>query len=203
MKVTELEKENQKLKESNSYNGQKAERDINNTVNNNTTINNNTINNTIKLIAFGKEDLNFITDSTCTNILHKSFKSIETLTHYTHFNKNKPEYHNIYISNMRDNYVMIFDGTNWNLHDRENIIDDIVNMKMGFLTKKFHILENELPENTLKRFNNFLGAQYDEQSIKVIKDELKLLLYNKKDLPLATKKLLENKDQIIEENQEK
>ena len=38
--------------------------------------------------------------------------SIPALVEYVHFNKDIPEYNNVYISNMRDNYVMIYDGPN-------------------------------------------------------------------------------------------
>ena len=89
-KVYNLEKENKELKSSMTISNAK-------TVNN--TINNNTINNTFKLTAFGKEDLSFIVDEASKKILHKGFRSIPVLTKYTHFNKNKPEFHNIYISN--------------------------------------------------------------------------------------------------------
>ena len=43
-------------------------------------------------------------------IFHKGFKSVENLTKSLHFDKNRPENHNIYISNIKDNYVMMYDG---------------------------------------------------------------------------------------------
>ena len=65
-------------------------------------------NNTIKLVAFGNEDLSYITDTVCKKILNKGYMSVPGLIEHVHFDKNKPENHNIYVSNMRNNNVMIF-----------------------------------------------------------------------------------------------
>jgi len=87
-------------------------------IQNNTNCGNNTVNN-IKIIAYGKEDLSHLLENDYKQILNKGFKSVPALVESIHFNKNKPENHNIYISNMRDNYVLIYDGRNWQLRERE------------------------------------------------------------------------------------
>jgi len=174
-KVNNLEKENKELKSSLTNN-----KTINNTINN-------TVNNTIKLIAYGEEDLDFIVDEASKKILHKGFRSIPVLTLYTHFNKNKPEFHNIYISNMQNHYVMIYDGERWKLLDRDDALDDLISAKLEFLIEKFDKFGTDLPDMTIKKFGNFLNDQYDNETINVIKDELKLILYNNRNLTLDTK----------------
>jgi len=52
-------------------------------------------NNNIKLIAFGKEDMDFVTDNVCKSLLKKGFQSLPALIEYKHFNKEKPEYHKL------------------------------------------------------------------------------------------------------------
>jgi hypothetical protein len=37
-----------------------------------------------------------------------------------HFDVNKPQNHNIYISNLKNKYIMIYDGNKWECKDREN-----------------------------------------------------------------------------------
>jgi len=117
-----MSKEITKLKDTNtSKNTQKADKIQNNTNcnnNNNNKIQN--IHNDIKIIAYGKEDLSHILDKDYKTILNKGFKSVPALMESIHFNLNKPENHNIYISNMRDNHVLIYDGNEWQLRERDN-----------------------------------------------------------------------------------
>jgi uncharacterized C2H2 Zn-finger protein len=66
---------------------------------------------TINIIAFGNEDLNFINNECVKKLLYKGFESIQNYVTMVHFNKEKPEYQNIYISNKRNkNEIMVNDG---------------------------------------------------------------------------------------------
>src|SRR5439155_11841978 len=95
-------------------------------------------NNNFNLVAFGKEELEtIISDAMSKKILFKGFKAVFNLIEYVHFNKNKPEYHNCYISNMRDKYGLIYDGKQWKLSEMEDIIDTLKEDKKLFLENKF------------------------------------------------------------------
>ena len=69
---------------------------------NNNKINNGTINNNIVLIGYGKEDLAKIDKKDILKSLKKGFYSTIQLTESVHFNPKYPEYHNVYISNIKD-----------------------------------------------------------------------------------------------------
>jgi hypothetical protein len=71
---------------------------------------NNTIHNNINFLAFGNEDYSFISEDKLKSLLNKGFDSVPKLIEYLHFNKNKPENSNIYISNIKDPYIMVFNG---------------------------------------------------------------------------------------------
>jgi len=155
---------------------------INNTINNNST-------NNIKLVAFGKEDMSFVVKEVTQKILGFGFQSIPIFTKYLHFNNNKPEYHNIYISNMKNKFVMVYDGDKWNLTN-DDILGKLIDFKTDFLAEKFDEYQDDLPEPTLRKFARFLNEQYEDDVINEIKDELKLILYNNRNLPLETKQQL-------------
>jgi len=155
---------------------QNADKIQNNTQNN---ILSNTVNN-IKIIAYGKEDLSHLLEKDYKLILNKGFKSVPALVESIHFNKNKPENHNIYISNMRDNYVLIYDGKDWQLRERENVLQEMVDNKTEILNEKFEELVERLDESTIRKFRRFLDQKDDDTTISNIKKDLKLLLYNKR-----------------------
>jgi len=205
--LNELRSEN--LKQQNQINELKKEISKKSSINidkqNNTVINNtnNQLNNikqlNINVIAHGKEDLSFITQEQMKKILNKGFKSIENFIQIVHFDKNRPENHNIYISNIKDSYVMKYDGDDWKLMNRENCLQDLYDDKGDYLVEKFEELQGKLDESTLKRFGNFLSKKDDDKIIEQTKREIKLILYNNRKIPEETRKLLKlGDDDMIE-----
>jgi len=200
--ITELKKQIKKgTSTNNSNNGVINNIDEQNITNNNTNNQQNNIKQlNINLIAYGKEDLSFITDDQVKKILNKGFKSIENLAQIVHFDKNRPENHNIYISNIKDSYVMMYDGIDWKLMNRENCLQDIYDEKCDYLVEKFEQLEGKLDESTLKRFGNFLSRKDDDKIIEQTKREIKLILYNNRKIPEETRRLLKlNDENMLEE----
>lgn len=151
---------------------------VNNTVNNSGTINNIEV----KLLAYGKEDKSFLTDKDYMNILNKGFQSVPELVKHIHFNKSKPENFNIYISNMRDSYIMVFNGNKWVLQNKKEIINDLYNSKRDMLIEKYDELMKKLPEKTTRKFDRFINDEQDKKVSDSIKEELKLILYNNKNM---------------------
>ena len=132
----------------------------------------------VKLVAFKKEDLSFITDDVYKKILNKGFMSVPTLVEYIHFNKDKPQYRNIYISNMRDKYALVYDGENWQLRDREMILKELIDDKTDVLSIKFEEMIATLDEFTIRKFQRFLDEGDDDDNVCKIKDDLRMILYN-------------------------
>lgn len=155
------------------------------------TTNNTQINNNIKLVAFGQEDLSGIEEDYTKAILKKGFQSVPTLTKYVHFNKNKPEHHNVYIPNMRDKHAMVFTGHEWDLTGKNEIINQIYDDKKQYLDEQYDNLFESLDGITKKKYKKYQNQEKD--AIKRIKSDLNLLLYNRKNVPMETKKMLEGR----------
>jgi hypothetical protein len=177
--IQELKAENKKYKQ---------------VINNQTNIehqNNQTNNLNLNVIAFGKEDYSFITNATFKKILDKGFNSIPALVDELHFNKNKPEHHNIYISNIRDDYVLVYDGNDWNLQSRKDVLDSLYYSSSDTLETKFKELFDSLDKFTIRKFERFLDQKDDDNVINDIKKDLKVLLYNRRKVVRETKKLID------------
>lgn len=150
---------------------------------------NNNIN--IKLAAFGKEDISYITEEVYKQILNKGFESVPKFVEQIHFNKNKPENQNIYISNKQDKYAIIYDGNIWKLQYRDEILQQLYEYKMDILSNKFDELIGSLCEDTIKKFKRFLEYSEEDTTTNNIKKELRLILYNNKNIPEKTRRILE------------
>jgi hypothetical protein len=151
--------------------------------------NSNNTNNTINLVAFGKEDLSHITEEVYKKILGKGTQSILELINNVHFNENKPEHCNVYISNIRDKYAMIYDGKEWILKNQDNVITDLLEYKKDNLIDKFDDLLDKLSPSTIVKFKRFLDKADDDETINMIKKDIKLLLYNKRKVSMGLTKL--------------
>ena len=196
-KMDLLEQQNKEIKEQNNkilYENKKLKNNMiinensdNNTINYST--NNNTIGNLInfQLVAFGKEDYKKLTEKEYKYILNDGFKSVLEFVNQLHFDKNRPEYHNIYISNLRDNYVMVYDGTTWKLRNRKETIEKLYEDKKNMLVNKLKELINILPRSAINKFEKFLNNQQDNKIKKGIIEQIKLLLHNNRNIPLETK----------------
>ena len=142
---------------------------INTTNNNNshnTTNINNITNNTInvQLVAYNKSDISHITDEELIKCLNSKFPltMIKNLIKRIHFNEEKPESHNIVITNLKDSHVQIYDGEQWVTKPRDDTIDKLIASKEGILEKKIDewIESNEYPE-IMDKYQAYL----DEESI--------------------------------------
>ena len=134
----------------------------NNLINNsNNTNNNNTINNTF--IKFGNEKLaNLLTQKDMYNITNKVCLCIEESIKTVHFNKDLPEYSNIFITNMRDTNAYIFDGNKFILTSKDEVINELFSNHLenieGFLE------DAKIPENKYNKITKFLEALNDDDS---------------------------------------
>ena len=81
---------------------------------------------------------------------------------------------------MRDNYVLIYDGKDWQLRERENILQEMVDNKTDILNNKFDELVDNLDEPTVRKFRRFLDQKDEDAVANSIKKDLRLLLYNKR-----------------------
>jgi hypothetical protein len=177
--ITHLKEENEKLKRevekiSNNTNNTKLINNINNG-----TIVNGTLNNII-LVGYGKEDMSKLSKQELFKVLRTGFNSALNLTEAVHFNPRFPEYHNIYISNMKDKYAMMFDGNDWMLTTKDVLINQIYEDKKNYIEENIDEFLDSLTVSRKNSLERWLETDENDEKIKNIKEHIKLLLYNKK-----------------------
>jgi hypothetical protein len=137
--------------------------------------NNNTINN-ITLLAYRDTDMSHLTTEDYIGFYKKVNHCVKQMIEKIHFNPAKPENMNIYISNMKDKYITIYDGSNWNLANRTKEIARLYEEKEMLLEEW---LENN-PNPALKeKFLRYLKNKESDECLQHIMEEIKLMLYNK------------------------
>lgn len=155
---------------------------ISNTVNGNANFG--TVINNIMLVGYGKEDLTKLSKSEMLKILQNGFDSSLKLTEAVHFNPKYPEYHNIYISNIKDKYAMMYDGNTWTLTMKEELINKIYDDKKNYIEENLDDFIDSLPLSRKKALERWLELDDENAKIREIKEQIKLLLYNKRNMPI-------------------
>jgi hypothetical protein len=83
----------------------------------NTNSNNTTINNVVNvnLLNYDDTDTSHLTDKDYEKCIKQVYNCVMKMIEKVHFNPEKPENMNVYISNMKDKYIMVYEDGNWKL----------------------------------------------------------------------------------------
>lgn len=158
-------------------------------INNNINANNNI---RVQLVAFGKEDLSMLMNSEIITIINKGSESIPELIKAIHFNTNRPENHNIYISNNQTTIIHVFDGQKWITADRRSTIRKLVDDTRKFLLDKATEFINGGIEMSGEVEHMLFDFERSRDNVSYIlnrewiMDTVKLLLYNDRDIVSTT-----------------
>jgi hypothetical protein len=159
---------------------------------NNNSNNNNTVNN-IQIVKFGSEDIkNILTDKEIKKILNCKYQAIEESIKQVHFNNNRPEYRNIYITNLRDNIAYVYTGNKFEAVQKHSIISELIDQHMNNIEVSLEDYKDKLPVKTADILDKLLEKLQDEEtkitdennnkeyknykSYKI--NEIKLMIYN-------------------------
>ena len=138
---------------------------------------NNTINNIT--LNYNQTDVSHLTDQDYRSCIRKVCHSVLTLIEKIHFNPEKPENMNVYISNMRDKYAMCYEGDKWTLKNKTDTIDKLYTDKENMLEEWV----NHKDEPEMRRFfDKYMTKMKESDTMHDINEQLKLMLYNKKEL---------------------
>ena len=150
--------------------------EINNYTNsNNTTIN---VTNNINLLNYKDTDTSHLTYNDYNKCLKQASRCVLKLIEKVHFNPDKPENMNIYISNMKNNYMMMYKGNKWNLVTKEEM-ESVYNHKEDLIIEWYNL--NKDPE-LMKCFQKYMNLKEDKPTVDAIQEEYKLLLFNNRDV---------------------
>ena len=143
---------------------------------------NNTIENlNIMILPYGDTDVSHLKGNDYYKALNKCVLSVPYLINKIHFDKNKPENHNIYIKNKRNDYIMVWDGKKWIVKDQTEVIDDIIR-------ENEYRLEDWLEEGSKKfpkaaeKFKLYVSKRDEKGVPEMVRKEVKMMLYNNRDM---------------------
>ena len=144
-------------------------------------ITNNIINNIIQVNGYRNTDFSNIKDIIYSKALDKTLMSIPKMIEYTHFNPRLPENHNIYISNQKGKYAMVYDGNDWCIKDQKQTIDKLIDDQEYALDEWVNKVGDEHPKE-MKKFQRYMNVKEKDGAEEAMKEEVRMLLYNKRNV---------------------
>ena len=148
---------------------------MNNSNNNN---NNNIVNYNIQLLNYDNTDYSHLTEKDYFKCITDCNHCVKTLIHKVHFNDKKPENKNIYISNIKNKYIMLYKNNKWQIVNRKDQIDDLYEYNEYVLENWYDEYKNKYPD-MIKSFERYLqNKDNDDELLNKVKDEILLMLYN-------------------------
>jgi hypothetical protein len=151
----------------------------------------------VNVVKFGQENLSFMTDDLYKQILSRGIQSVEVFVEHTHFNKKYPENHNIYISNIKSNCLVLYDGDKWIITRHDEKLEDMIYAKSDILCEKFKELESEMDPRDAFKFRKYLKIRDDSSTIDMIKDNLRLRMYNCRQMPQQIRRQMEKLEKTL------
>jgi hypothetical protein len=116
------------------------------------------------------------------------------LTDRIHFNSQLPEFQNVYIPDIKNKHAMVFDKV-WTLKNADEVISNIYDTKSDYIKDNEDIFFNHLTVGEKLVYQRWVMADRNRDTeeyktyIDTMHDKIKLLLYNKRNMVIATKKL--------------
>jgi len=138
---------------------------------------NTTINNNIQLLAYKESDFSHLTEKDYKNCIKQVNFCVKQLIEKIHFNPDKPENMNIYISNLKDKYMMVYEAGAWNIKNKD-VLESIYNDKELMLEEWLDEEQHKYPE-LKEKFLRYLNNKENDDTLNMIKDEIKIMMYNK------------------------
>lgn len=150
---------------------------INNGTVNNTT--NNTINYNVNLLNYDNTDYDRVTDEDYIRCIMNCNSCVKSFIKHIHFNDDFPENKNIFISNIKSKYIMLYNEDKWQLVTRKTQLEYLYEDNEMRLEDWIAQYKVEYP-HAARKYAKYLRNKTNEDILNRSKEEIIMLLYNER-----------------------
>lgn len=144
----------------------------------------------IKRKAYKKTDYSHLKDSDYLEAIKRGNMGIPGIVEKIHFNPEKRDNNNIYITNLKSDYMQVYNGTEWEAQLTEDFLNFLVQDNADRIEDKIeewhdtnHKYSGEDYEDLLDKYPRFLDRLSKTEYVNSkVRKEVKLILFNKRNL---------------------
>lgn len=135
----------------------------------------------IHINAFGKENMDYITNEFMGECVKKIYNSVPSLLQKIHFDPEHPENHNIKITNKKLPHASVMsEDQQWKLVNKQDAIEDMIDKGYNMIDEKFRedpsIYTEEKRKNYRKYQDNYDNE--DKDTLKRLKNDVEYVILN-------------------------
>jgi uncharacterized C2H2 Zn-finger protein len=150
------------------------------TTTNNTTYIQNTYN--VQINSFGSENTSYITQKFMRRLISKPEEAVPELLRHIHFNPEHPENQNVRITNKKERFAQIFEGCEWQVARKADVLDKLVAKGYDMLDDCFEgsDTQGEMPMRRKQRYRRFQQGmdQANSKTRKKVEEDTEILVLN-------------------------
>ena len=103
--------------------------------------------------AYGKENLDYITNEYLKYLLQIPYMSIPNLIKAKHFHPNHPENHNVKITNKKLPYACVWNKNGWELRNKKEVINDMIDISYNMIENTYEDID--IADDKKKNYETF------------------------------------------------
>jgi len=141
---------------------------------------NNIINNivNVNLLKYDDTDVSHLTDTDYIKCVNKITNCVKAMIEKIHFDPEKPENMNMYIPSLKEKYIMMYKDNKWILTSNKEL--ETVYGDKEYLIESW--IDKKKDDKIVQKYSKYLKIKDKENELKNIYDEIKLMMYNNKDV---------------------
>jgi len=141
-------------------------------------------NNNIIINSYKTPDLSHLTNTDISYCINRVYDSVPHLIKKIYFNENKPENQSLCITNLKMNNIICYDGKDWNLTNRGNIIEYLIDscniifdeyVSTWKAQNKWYL---DKFSDLRRKYDKYLDAEGTEELMKRLNTTLTEVIYN-------------------------
>lgn len=113
-------------------------------------------------------------------IFRRCYMSVPAFIMLKHFDKSVPQNRNVYIADLKSKYALTYDGNRWNITDRNELLDEMYSENCYYLQGKYEEKCEELDDSTASKFRKFLDSKDEDDIEKMVKENIRQMLFNER-----------------------
>jgi hypothetical protein len=136
----------------------------------------------VVILPFNETDVTHLRGRDYMISLDRCVLSVKHLIGNVHFNPDKPENHNVYISNISKNLALVYDGKDWVTKDQNEVIDDIIRENDYRLEDWVDNGGQKYPK-AMKKFKLYVSKRDEKGVPEMVRKEVKMkMMYNNRNM---------------------
>ncbi len=101
----------------------------------------------------------------------------------------------MYTPSVKDKHAMVYYDDTWNLKNKDEVVNDMYDTNRDYIIENIEGISNLLNDGEKRALNRWLDSEKnkdksdkDKKAIECTHETLKLLLHNKRHIPIGTRK---------------